>query len=263
MAQAEMPKDHLTDYERAVCYYALPRVLNPITFGIIVAYAVCILEALVAIVVGIAIGHQLTLVIGTVALGAMIIFGLVVFFVRALLSEVRKRRLLEAARRTPDAAQDVADLPDPFATHVLLKRPTHAASALYACTENDATIQYLVDNVAHGLWKVKTPQDTEVFTVKVLRGPGSFLFGQDLPRLLGVYRDGNEIARIVRRFSFDSAIAQIEAQGDGPRLQVRQRGIYQGDRLVGRIYPLRSSYYLDIETAALSEGMLAYFVTVT
>ncbi len=265
MAQADQPEDHLSDYERAVCYYTLPRVLHPLTLGLIVAYAVCLLEAVIAVAVGVLWDIRVVMVTGLYALAGIVIFGLIVFFLRALKDDVRKRRLLQEAQGIPDARQVDPDLPDPFAEHLLLKRPAHTTSALYACTEDNATIQYFVEaNHGASQWRIKTSQDEEVCRAEVLRGPGSFVYGKDLPRAVSVHVGDREVAQIVRRFSLESAIAVIEPKDESiPRATVRQNGIHMADRLVGRIYHLRGSYYLDVEKLAFNEVILAYFVTVS
>jgi hypothetical protein len=265
MAQAELPPDHITEYERAVCYFTLPRVRSPLTFGLILAYGVCLFEAVVFVVYGVVWENDTFLTWGLYGMAGMIAFGLIVFFFRALLDDIRKRKLLAQARATPDADAEGKDLPDPFKDHLLLRRPAHVSSALYACTEDDATIDYIVEALPEqGLWKLKTPQDEEVCIAKVLKGAGSFLFDQDLPRCIGIYEHGEEVARICRRFSFDAAETTIEPAVEKERLlTVRRKGIYDGDRLVGRLYNLRGSYYLDVERGYLTNPLLAYFVTVS
>ena len=265
MAQAELPQDHLSDYERAVCYYALPRTRHPLTFGLIAAYAVCLLEAVGAVAYGLFWDSERVLYFGIYAFGTLVFFGVIVFFMRALIDDVRRLKLLNQARKVPDAPAHLQDLPNPFENHVLLRRPAHAGSALYACTEADATIQYLVDvNPDSGHWRIKTPQDVEVCSVKVVEGPASFQFTQDLPRRISISAGEKQLGQIRRRFSFDTAVATIEpADKRQPKYTIRRSGVYLGDRLVGRLYHLRGSYYLDIEKKAFSELVVAYFVTVT
>ena len=47
-------KEHLNDFERAICYYTLPRVARPVTFGLIAAYVLCLAEAFAVFVYGVA-----------------------------------------------------------------------------------------------------------------------------------------------------------------------------------------------------------------
>lgn len=265
MAKADLPEDHLSDYERAVCYYTLPRMRHPLTFGLIVAYAICVFEAAAAVIYGFLWENDTVWNVGVYALGGMIVFGLVVFFIRALIDDVRKRKLLLHARKIHAAPQNLSDLPDPFQNHILLRRPFAISSELYACTETDDTIRYIVESALdEGWWKVKTPQDSLVCEIRVLQGPGSFFFGQELPKCVGIFKEGQEIAQICRRFSFDAVKGAIQREKLGkPALTLRQAGLYLEERLVGRLYHLRNSYYLDVEADHFDETVLAYFVSVT
>jgi hypothetical protein len=196
------------------------------------------------------------LYIASGALGIMILFGLTVFPARALANSVRQRRVLRAAQNVPDALAD-EESPDPFAEHVLLRHPLYRPGALYALTDNNAEIEYFVDFGPDGRWwKVKTAHDEEVCRVRVLEGMPSFLLsiGAGYPARLGIYRGDKEIATIERQFSIrDPRIEIRQTIGDKKTYTVRQQGLYEGSRLIGRVYCLRQAYYLDIERAALNE----------
>lgn len=265
MPAADPPRQRLTPYERAVCYYTLPRVIHPVTLGLIVAYAVCILEAVAALAYGVVTGHTLYATVGGYALAGMILFGLVVFFFRALLNDIRQRRALADARAVPERSSSAAGLPDPFADHLLLARPRDNRGSLFAVTANDSTIEYYVaPGGARGTWRIRTAAEAEVCEVRALSGPRSFRFGAALPARLGVYRHGQEIARIVRGFGlFRPRVAISMTDSPALRYAVRDFGIYLEGALIGRIYFLRNSYYLDMQRARFNEGILAYFVTVS
>jgi hypothetical protein len=85
-----------------------------------------------------------------------------------------------------------------------------------------------------------------------------------LPARLGVYRHGQEIARIVRGFGILRPPVSISRMSS-PEITyaVRDFGIYLEGALIGRIYFLRNTYYLDMQRARFNEGVLAYFVTVS
>ena len=267
MALAEMPRDHLTAYERAVCYYTLPRVTHPITYGIIVAYAVCLFEALGALFIGVFMENEAWTTAGTCALGGIVVLGLVIFTIRALLNEVRRQKTLALARAVPDAPASAVDpdLPNPFGGHLLLKHPLYAPGTLFACTDNDASICYFVNSgPGKGTWNIRTAQDEEACTVRVLAGIRSFSFSPGQPRRLSVYKNGVEIARIVRRYGLFTQEVGIQCETHDPgRYTVRQRGIYCDKALVGRFYFLRGSFYLDLQRPHFNEGLLAHFVTQT
>ena len=48
----------MTPYERAVCYYTLPKVIHPITLGLIWVYALCVIEAVGAFSYGVYTGDM-------------------------------------------------------------------------------------------------------------------------------------------------------------------------------------------------------------
>ena len=98
MTAHQSPREHLSDYERVVCYHTLPRTSHPLTLGLIVAYAVCLLEAVAAIGVGVYLEKPLWLRTGAACIVGLILFGIVVFTIRAFLSELRSRKALAAAQ---------------------------------------------------------------------------------------------------------------------------------------------------------------------
>ena len=51
--------------------------------------------------------------------------------------------------------------------------------------------------------------------------------------------------------------------GGRKRYRIRQGNIYLDKMLVGRMYALRKSLYLDIETEHLDKGILGLFITMT
>ena len=131
MALVEPPPERLSDYERAICYYTLPRISYPVTFGLIVAYAVCLLEAFAAVIYGLLWDHAAFAKGGAAALGAIVVFGVVVFTARALLNEIRMRRALAVARGVPDAVADIKDIPSPgiFCCVIRCTRPATCSRA--------------------------------------------------------------------------------------------------------------------------------------
>jgi hypothetical protein len=256
--------EHLSDYERAVCYHTLPRVQNPLTLGLIAAYAVCLVEALAAIAVGHYLEKAWWLKIGAISLVALICFGLIVFTFRALLNEVRRRRTLLAARGVPDARESAHDLPDPFEDHVLLHHPSHTRGTLYSLADNDQSSGYEVSTTSsHATWTIRDlSRETELQVETVNRGM-SFSLGLHLPALLRATRDGEEVAQISRRFTMSGTKVDIELyQPERQTIHLRNQGFFVDNRLVGRVYFLRGSFYLDIHRQYFNDGVLAYFVTV-
>lgn len=259
------PGERLSDYERVVCYHTLPRTSHPLTLGLIVAYAVCLLEAVAAIGVGVYLEEPVWLRSGAACFVGLILFGIVVFTIRAFLGELRSRRALAAAEGVPDARESAQDFPDPFERHVLLHHPSHTRGTLFSLTDDHDTSGYVVEiGRSHGGWKIRDMEEGHEIEVRVDKGGRSFRFGGVLPALARVYRDGEEVAVLRRPFTLSDLEVEIQStRPSGARLQLRNRGFFTDNRLVGRVYSLRGSCYLDIDRTYFNEGVLAYFVTMT
>ena len=253
--------DHLTDYERAVCYYTLPRVVHPISYGIVLAYGVCLLEAAGVLIYGIATQSPAFTRGGAIATVAVVLFGVIVFMIRALLNEVRGRRALLQARGVPDAGAAPADTPNPFAHHILLRRPVGGTGNI-ACAEIGGERTYEIQCDRSG-WQVKEGSTGDTFEVRLLKGAGSFSFDRGTPRCVAVFRAGKETARVERRPGLPAARTEISRPAEARRLVVRSLGIYWRGHLVGRVYTLRGWHYLDLDANLFDEGALAYFLTVS
>jgi len=263
MAANEQAGGHLSDYERAVCYHTLPRVNNPLTLGLVVAYAVCLVEAVAAIAVGVYLDKPVWLRAGAIALIALICFGLVVFTARAFLNDLRRRRILAAARGVPDARDSASDLPDPFEDHILLHHPSHIRGTLYCLTDNHDCNGYRVKaDPGRRSWTVSDIGTQSALRLEAVKHGRSFQMGLNLPAQLSVTRDGREVARIHRRFSLGETKVDIEILEPAPHtIQLRNEGFFADNRLVGRVYNLRGSFYLDIQKTHFNDGVLAYFVS--
>lgn len=263
MTANELPQDHLSDYERAVCYHNLPRTTSPLTMGLIVAYLVCLAEALSAICFGLYLEKADWLRYGSIAFVSLIVFGIVAFTVRAFLSELRARRALAAAHGVPDARESAQDFPDPFEHHILLRHPAHARGTLYSLTDNHDTSGYEVEVAPnHTWWKITDIQSGAEIRVVADVGGRSFRIGGVLPARARVLRGEREIAALRRPITFGDLEVEIEVLEPVPLvLQLRSKGFFVDNRLVGRVYNLRGSCYLDIDKRFFNDGVLAYYVT--
>lgn len=257
------PRDHLSDYERAVCYHNLPRTTSTLTMGLIIAYGVCLAEAVGAIAVGVYLEKPEWLRLGAAAFVGLILFGIIAFTLRAFLSDLRARRALKAADGVPDARDSAQDFPDPFANHILLRHPAHARGTLYSLTANDDTSGYEVEAAPNNRWwNVTDVNSGECIRVVAAKGGKSFRIGGALPSKARVYRDDEEVAILRRPLTFDDLEAVIDALRPAPMtLELRGKGFFVDNRLVGRVYNLRGSCYLDIDKRFFNDGVLAYYVT--
>lgn len=261
MPQLDPKPEHITAYERAVCYYTLPRVANPLSYGLIVVYTICVIEAIAAIAIGLWFEHEIWLKAGLYAFVFIILFGMAAFFVRAVMGKTQVQRILREARLVPDVVEDDSDLPDPFESHVLLRYPRHTTEALFALTEDNGNIHFLAERASNGeWWHVRTAQDEEFCRVKSAGGIRSFFLNLEEPGNLTVHHDERYIAAIQLRFAFQAPVSEILYQDSDKRLKVQRRGIYDGNRLVGRIYYLRDGLYLDINRDYLDEAVIGYYV---
>jgi len=265
MARIEMASDRLSDYERAICYYSLPRMVHPIQIGLVVLYATFLVEAAAIVICGFVFDSLVVKQIGAIALGVVIAVGVVAFIARGLVNEVRMRRALALAQDVPDApAADVEEIPDPFKNHLLFRHPLHRRGDLFPCTDRNGNLKYFVESApSSSWWKVKDPQDNEVIRVRV-HGPGSFSLAGPLPRFLNVHKGNDEIAQIHRKFTFTRPTVHVDCViPEKKRYTLVDGGIYREKRLVGRIYYLHQSLYLDIQEDEFNDAILALFVTVT
>ena len=265
MTQQGPIEDRLTDYERAICYFALPKIISPVTLGLIAAYAVCVLEALAVLLYGLVSRRAIWIESGAWALAGIMIFGIAAFLGRAFLNEYRQRRLLAAARGVPNAPREAGNLPDPFAGHVLLCHPAGERGARFECSGRDSKARYLIEVASRGKWRiVRDAAGEEVCRVHVVSGPPSFMISMGVPSKLEVFQKGEVIAKITRRFSFSTLDVTIRVLKPAPvDFAVRGQTLYVGGVMAGRIYELRRSIYLDIKREAFNEAILGFFATLS
>lgn len=260
------PAEHLTAYERAVCYYTIPRVTSPLTGGLIIAYAVVLAEAVGLLIYGVVSEREnLKWWGGALTIGA-IVFGIVAFFVRSLQNAVHERRAMAEAARVPDSDPAASEIPDPFAGHVLLRFRRRPGESSFDIEDNHAQVKYRVTAQRHNRqFDITSADDSPVVRVEGLRSRRSFLFDfSGHPGKVVVRRDGEELARMERRFTLMDPSCDIFVSEPGEVHLVTRRGaIYRNDRLVGRIYTVRQFTYLDIESPSFSEGVLGYFVAMS
>ncbi|MCH7959412.1 MAG: hypothetical protein IID08_04750 [Candidatus Hydrogenedentes bacterium] len=262
MSSTAAEKEHLNDFERAICYYTLPRVNRPVTFGLIVAYVVCLGEAVAVFVYGVATQNETWLGVGRLALIGIIGFGLIAFITRAFLNEVRTRRALAAAKGVHDATAPDDGTPDPFAGHILLRYRRHRPGDAIEITDNSGRCQYRVQTEHHGkTWIVEDTEGRESAHIDARWGGRSFGFDGGVPAVVGVSVDGKEIARLNRRRTWTTSVVDIVCEGpEREHFVVRDLGVYRDERMVGRVYRLRGYTYLDIERTSFCDAILGFFI---
>ena len=254
--------DYLSDYERAVCYYTLPKVVGPVTIGLVGAYLACLVEAVALLVYGVATGQDAYTKWGLVAVAGIVTFGLVVFTLRALVNEIRSRKFLAMAHQAPAPSGSALDTPDPFGDHRLIKRPLRYAGDTFTCTDNAGDVVCAVVAAKRG-WQfhVRDINGNAILEVHVLSRQKSFAFYGGAPSRLVVRDDGADVARLRRKFSFSGPVYDIDCLRPEPRWYAfRDNGLYYEERLVGRVYAVRGNLYLDIEKIHFHKAILGLFV---
>lgn len=250
----DVDKDTLIrEYERVVCYYTLPKMISPVTAGLIAAYALCVIESLAALAYGTYIQDRTWTLAGMYTLAGIIIFGMVAFTIRAWLTDWRIRMALAVARNAPDAAEE-EDVPDPFEDHVLLSRPLRPAADRFPCLDQGGAISYHVEVKRYNAhWRVKDAHDTTLLDVRAVHGPGQ----------LRVYAGKEHRASIERRMTLHGTVARVDVTGgESCHYLITNGCIYYSGRMAGRIYRLRRRIYLDVERAHMNDGLLAYLASV-
>lgn len=263
MAVPKTSPEHLTAYERAVCYYTIPRVTSPLTGGLIIAYAVVLAEAIGLLIYGVVAERQnLTWWGAALTIGA-IVFGIVAFFARSLRNAVQERRAMAAAAGVPDADSTPSDIPDPFAGHIMLRYRRRPGEPEFQIQDNEGQLRYLAELGRHRRhFTISEPDRTSPMEVESMSGKRSFVFDfSGKPSRITISRDGVEVARAQRRFTLmDPSCDIFVSKPSEVHLVTRRGAIYRNGRLVGRIYTVRQFTYLDVELKSFSDGLLGYFV---
>jgi hypothetical protein len=263
MARLDAQPAPLTPYERAACYYTLPRIAPPMPAAFVFLYG-GLLSALLATLCIVAVYGSSRATYGVVIGVVVVAFsGMAVVMVRSTLAEVRTRRVLQEAHDAPNVETQDDSLPDPFANHILMRHATDRMGRLTACTSDDHDIEYFIDNTrGDSQWILRTPQDQEMMTVLATGGVGSFAFVPSQAQRFTVYAGGAEIARIQDGGTLLHPQTDIVCYMPTTcTYTVKDGGIHFEGNLVGRVYFFNDAHYLDIEREHLNDGTLGYFVS--
>ncbi len=261
MTENDVQEERLSEYERAICYYTIPRVTRPLTYGLIIAYTGVLLATFLILAVGLNTEVPLWERWGTWAFGLTVVVGILGFVTLAIVNQVHERGALAQAESLPNVDSEFDDLPDPFEGHVLLRYPRHRAAEEVDIADNRGRTAYTVSRNRDGRhWEIFEPSGHSLVTVESPRSGGSFAFDLGVPRRLVVSRAGEETAVLRRRFNFGSSAVDISCSQPGAHDYVfRGGGFYRGEDLVGRIYFIRNYAYLDLRKTALNDGTLVLF----
>lgn len=258
-------EEHLTDYERAIYYYSLPRVMQPVPVGVLVIYAFVFLLTFVAMAYGVAIQSMEWVQGGGIALGICIVAGIGTYLSRDFIHELRERTAQAKARSIPDADSQFDEIPDPFGDHLLLRYPIRDGGAERTIYNNKGQVVYVADIDREGkTLTVKDHQGQEVLSATLDTKQVSFSFetGSSPSRIL-VEANGEPVGKVQRQSNFGPAHVSIECGSEEPDLyDFRGGGLYSGESLVGRIYEVRQHHYLDVHKNHLRDAILSFFITI-
>ena len=259
-------QEHLSDYERAIFYYTLPKITMPFPIGTVVIYGLMLCLALASLLYGISTQNSEWIRSGTIGLCFGGIVGVVAFLLRDFINQVRQRSALASAKGVPDADSQFEDIPNPFREHSLLRNPIRHDDTTMPLVNNKGKTIYTAQLGPKG--KVITLLDEsneQLFQATMEKHSPSFSFEDGGARHVSVYRGDEEIAEVIRHTSIRLAEVDIHCQGDNEEKHTYKclsGGIYLDEVLVGRVYEVRGYHYLDIQKKHLCEGILAFFVTI-
>lgn len=257
-------QEHLTEYERAIYYYTLPRIQTPFPVGVTVLYAFAMLVAGSTIVYGVSTEQPDWLRAGGIGLAFGVVVGVGTFLLRDFQNQLRERSALATAKSMPDADSQFDDIPDPFGEHVLLRYPIrHQGSSL--TLEDNKGNSVFIATLSDGGKKLTMSgvEDQPQFTAQLDSRSHSFSFETGSPSRVKVEKGGVSTATVHRHSNFGPATVDIECHGENARnYQYRGGGLFLGEALVGRIYEVRQYHYLDIEKQHFTDGIMSFFVTI-
>lgn len=254
--------DCISDYERAVCYFTLPRLifhLNPILLFI---YFVSVIVAFLITFMGLIWANSYLSYGGTIALAIIILYGIIAITGRTLLNELRWRKYLAEAHGS--TSQVSLDLPDPFEDHELYIVPLKdKQTTLYPCVNREGEILYFIEEKEKGRqWIVKDSLEKEVYTIRAKHVWFSIVFTSKAPLILKVYHNDKLVAQVKPRFSFfGSAYLVTLFEPKITAYWVLQSGIFLQRELVGRIYQVRKNLYLDVQKPHFNLGILSLLIS--
>jgi hypothetical protein len=263
MTQATGHIDRITEYERAVCYYTLPRLTYPLTSGLIGIYFFVLIEAFVLLAYGFFTDAHDIMELGLYGAPFMVVLGIVVFTGRSLLNQYRTRKVLTEAANAPKVDledSEVAGIPSPFESHHLVQRLTEPDSDRFECRNATGNLLYTVTRKADFL-VAEDEEGVEIMQVRIDRYSRSFSLSEAAPGRVSVLVDGEVIATLRRKFALNEPTMLILCSGPAPReYYIRKGSIYLGKVMVGRVYELRKHLYLDVEKKAYHPALLAAFL---
>ncbi len=253
---------HLGDYERAIFYYTIPRVTSPVTVRVVVVYSILLVTAFAILAYGIRTERGELVTWGTVALGIIIVLGIVTFLFHAFSNQLAEDKALRAAKNMPDADSAFDDIPDPFSDHLLLSAPRHPDEKQVHVGDKKGRHKYVLpDGRAASTVRVQNADGQELLRLTAKSGGVGFTVSRGTPSRIAVSAEGNQVGQVRRKFHFGPEKVAVMMTDDGtPDLEILGGGIFAGKDMVGRVYEVRGNVYLDVQQSYFNDGLLAYFL---
>jgi hypothetical protein len=254
--------ERLTEFERAVCFDTLPHITRPVTLGLIFGYTLLLAATFAAMIYGQLNDAPSWKRWGTLLFVVVACAGIVGFIYRALFYAIRQRNVLLSAQDMPNVESGFDELPDPFASHALLRYYRCDKTSPKIITGNKGETVYTATRDGRHGWEVHDPAGELVFAIRASRPPRSFSFDWGVPSQFHVMRGDKHLAEIERPLTFGPGRVEIRCENQDRRVvQFREGGLFENDALIGRIYAMRNYLYLDVRQSCLDAAVLAFFIS--
>ncbi|MCX8064432.1 MAG: hypothetical protein N3G21_04590 [Candidatus Hydrogenedentes bacterium] len=254
--------DFLTDYERAVCYFTLPKISYTVRPIVVFFYTLILLVSFSLLFVGFLYESLLLVNLGGFLSFGVALVGVSLFVGRTIVNEYKWRKYLRYSSISPNKVE--IDLPDPFQNHVLFSIPLDKRfSNLFPCIDRNGEVLFFIEEIEKGRkWVIKNPQDVEVARVEGKPSLFSFVISYKTPFVMRVYEGTNLSYFIKPKCSIFNVGFVVLDKKQTPNLNytISDTAVFVNKELVGRFYQLRRYFYLDIQEQHFNLGLLAFFI---
>lgn len=257
--------DFLSDYERAICYFTLPRISYSVNPVMVFFYALVLLVSFSLLLVGFIYENLLIANIGGFLSVTTAGLGIVVFVGRTVINEYKWGKYLKESTTLPNPSG--VDLPDPFQDHILLCIPMDKRiNNFFPCIDRNGEVFYFIEETEEDRkWTIKNSQDVEIGRMEGTPSLFSFVISYKKPLIINVY-EGDNLSYVIKpKWSFSGVIFEISDQKKvkGENIIISDTGIFVSKELVGRFYQLRRYYYLDVQKQFFNLALLAFLIYIS
>jgi hypothetical protein len=255
----------LSDFERAIAYFTLPGIREPLPAWVYALFIGALAVFLAVFAGGVRAESDAATMTGGIGLAVTTLAALAVFFGHAIRAEIREREALAEAAHMPNAESGFEASLDPFADHRLFGRPRNKRADDTAIWDRKGNVvMHLRLDVEKAGWRVLDAQEQDDFQIRVEKGSISFSVEGGAPKSAEAVRGGGVVARVTREWTWGRDRVRAELVGSESEIYKIEHGEiqYDGD-IVGRIYYIKRSCYLDVTKSHVNEAILTYFLALT